>query len=308
MTTWQHLMQKAEATHAVVTRTELVTAGLSPDQIDRWRTLGRLVDLAPGAYRMGGSPPTFEARVIAAIASFDDGAWASHITADRLWDLAVANREDVIHLTRPTALSAQRTGLHIHRSTLLPAHHLTTVRGIPVTSPARTIFDLARTIGPHRLDRAIERATQRRLCTVAAVYQVLYDLGGRGRPGTRRLRGVLEGWDASEPATESELDVVGRALLGRIPGIVWQVPLSDDRGYIRRVDGLLPAVSLVIEFDGAAFHSSPTARAHDDENDRRLVRLGYQVRRFTWSDLTRRADITLAEMERLAAITVARAS
>lgn len=308
MDPWKQLMRKAEAIHAVVNRTELVAAGLSPGQVDRWREAGRLVDLAPGVYRMGGSPATFEARVMAAVLSYDGATWASHHTASRLLDLGVAGRDDLVHLTRPTVLSAQRTGVHVHRSTCLPDHHLTTVAGIPTTTAARTVFDLARTVGPHRLDRAIERATQRRLCTVATVYRVLYDLGGRGRPGTRRLREVLERWDADEPATESELDAVGRALLARVPGIEWQVPLSDERGYIRRVDGLLRSAALVIEFDGTDFHSTPSARDLDAYNDRRLMRQGYRVRRFDWTDLTRRADLTLAEIEHLVAPGSSRAS
>lgn len=301
MERWSELIETVQVSHGVVTRLQLVGAGVSPARIDQLRKTGRLVDAHRGVYRIGGAPPTFASEVTAAIRAFPESTWASHHTAARLWDLRVAARDRLVQVTRPVGLSGQRTGVHIHRSTLLPSHHLTIKDGIPVTTPTRTLFDLARTTGDLPLDRAIARATQARLCTVGGLYRVMFELGGRGRPGTQRLRAVLERWDAEEPPTESELDSVGRALLGRVPGIEWQVPMADEQGHIRQVDALLGRARVVIEFDGAVFHDPPRARALDDAHDRRLVRLGYRVIRFGWGDLTRRDDITLAEVEHLAA-------
>lgn len=296
MERWKELVAKAEASHGIVTRTELLGAGMSPTQVERWRRLGRLVATTRGVYRIGGAPSTFAGQVTAAISAFEGETWVSHHSAARLWGLGVASRHHLVEVTRPHVLSAQRAGVRVHRSTSLPGHHVTSLHGVPLTTPARTLFDLARTTGPRRLDRAVERATQARLCTVASVYRVLYDLGGRGRPGTRRLREVLARWDEDEPATESELDAVGRALLAPVPGIEWQVEVSDEQGYVRRVDAAVATARLVIEFDGAAFHASPAARARDDHQDRRLLRQGWRVRRLSWGDLTRRADLTLAEV------------
>ncbi|WCO65917.1 type IV toxin-antitoxin system AbiEi family antitoxin domain-containing protein [Iamia majanohamensis] len=306
MDPWTDLMDRAAARHGIVTYTELVAAGRSPQQIVHWCRTGFLVTVQRGVYRMGGAPDSLLARVSGAVLCFDGDAWASHHTASDVFALGVSRRDARIQVVREVALSAQRTGIQVHRSTLLPAHHLTTHQGIPITSPARTIFDLARTTGPHRLDQAIARATQRRLCTVAEIHRVLFDLGGRGRPGTRRLRSVLERWDAHEPATESELDQVGRALLQRVPGIEWQVPIADEQGHIRTVDGLIRATATVLEFDGAVFHDPPRAAELDVDQDRRLTALGYAVRRFRWHDLTRRDDLTLAEVHHLAAVPLAR--
>lgn len=299
MDQWKTVTAKAEASHGIITRLDLLGAGMSPAQVERWRRLGRLVDLTSGVYRIGGAPPTYPSEVLAAVRSFGGKTWASHGTAARLWGLGLDTGAPLVEVTRPKPLSAGRCGIHVHRSTSIPSHHVTTLHGIPITSPARTVFDLARSVGPRRLDRAVQRATQERLCTVAALYRVLYDLGGRGRPGTRRLRAVLDRWDAEAPVLESELDAIGRALLSPIGGIEWQVRLADERGHIRTVDGLVRSVRLVIEFDGVAFHQAPEVRALDDDQDRRLVAAGFTVRRYGWDDLTRRSDITLAEVHSL---------
>lgn len=301
---WREVIERVEATHGIVTHEDLIAAGLSPRQIIRQRDAGRLVAIHQGVYRIAGAPPTFEARVAAAlrIVGEDGQAWGSHHAAARLWGLGVEGRDRRIEILRPKLLSAARGGVLVHRSTLIPPHHVTVLRGLPVTTPSRTLFDLASGTGPARLGRAVTKAIQVRdiPCSLPSLCRVLYDLGGRGRPGTRRFRQALDGRELDEPPTESVLDEIGRALLRRVPGIRWQVELSDERGYIRRVDGLIDALDLVLEFD-SIFHDDPQQRALDDENDRRLLALGLRTRRYRWADLTRRGDLTLDEILQLLA-------
>lgn len=300
MERWKALMAKVEREHGIVTRDDLHAGGLSPRQVARWTDDGRLVPMAYGVFRLGGVPPSFEAEVLAAVKVFPDETWASHHTAARLWGIGVAGREPRIELTRPTLLSGQRSVARIHRSTTLGPHHLTSLRGIPVTTPARTLFDLARTTGPTRLGRAVTRATRDDLCTVGSLYRVLFDLGGRGRPGTRRMRQVLDEKGIEYVPTESELDDIGRALLGDISGLAWQVEMSDEQGYIRRVDGLHQAARVVVEFDGAAFHEhDPEQVALDGAGDARLGAMGYRVERLRWADVTRHAEATRTRVGRL---------
>jgi hypothetical protein len=304
MEAWRTLMERVEAAHGIVTHDDLVAGGLSPHQVERLCDAGRLVRLHHGVYRIAGAPPTYEARVAAALRELGDdgGSWASHHTAARLWGLRLDGPDQRVEITRPKALSASRGGVLVHRSTLIPDHHVTRLHRLPVTTPSRTLFDLARNTGEARLGRAITRAIEQRElpCSLPSLYRVLYDLGGRGRPGTRRFRHVLDGRDLDEPPTESVLDQIGRALLRPIPGIRWQVEINDEQGYIRRVDGLIGDADLVLEFD-SVFHDNPAQRALDDDGDRRLAGLGLTTRRLRWLDLTRRGDLTLAEIQRLIA-------
>ncbi|HMJ76184.1 MAG TPA: type IV toxin-antitoxin system AbiEi family antitoxin domain-containing protein [Iamia sp.] len=292
MTTWTDLTHVAERTFGIVTRDQLLDAGLSDRTIDRWASDGRLVPVARGVFRIGGVPPSFEAAVVAAMKVFEGDTWASHHTAARLEKLGLHGRETRIELTRPVELSAQRSIARVHRTTSLPPHHLTVITGIPVTSVSRTIFDLARTTGPARLGRAIDVGLLERSCTMGSLYRVLWDLGGRGRPGTRRMREVLDVRGLDHVPPESELEEVGMALLDGL-GLEWQVEMSDERGYIRRVDGRHPSGRLIVELDGK-HHDLESQKLLDRAGDHRLEAMGWDVVRLRWRHVTREGEATRA--------------
>lgn len=299
MTSWTQLMDHVSERHGVVTRAELIGADLSETQVDRLTASGRLVIAGVGVFRVAGAPDSFEGRVLSAILGTESEVWASHRTAARLWGIRVPGPDRPMEVSRPYGLSARRGGLRVHRTTYLPEHHRTMVRQIPVTTAARTLFDLARSTSPHLLDRAVEEALRDRLCSVGALHRVLAELGGRGRPGTRRMRSILEHRDIDYIPTASELEAVGRAVLGAIPGIEWEVNMSDEQGYIRRVDAMVRSARVVIEFDGVTYHGQPTDVAHDNAGDARLIAAGYVVLRFGWIDLTSRPESVRATVDRL---------
>jgi very-short-patch-repair endonuclease len=294
MRTWKDLTHLAERRHGIVTRDELLAAGLADRTVDAWSAAGRIVPVARGVYRLAGVPPSFEGEVLAALLVFPGDTWASHHTAARLLGRPVWSADGRIELTRPIELSAQRSIARVHRSTCLPPHHLTTVGGIPVTTASRTIFDLARTTGAVRLGRTVDAFVVERMATMASLYRVLYDLGGRGRPGTRRMREVLDARGLDHVPPESELEAVGMSLLDGL-GFEWQVEMSDERGYIRRVDGRHGLGRLVVELDGT-HHDGEAQRSLDRAGDDRIAALGYDVERLRWLDVTRDGDATRARI------------
>ena len=91
---------------------------------------------------------------------------------------------------------------------------------------------------------------------------------------------------------ESELEAVGMTLLDGL-GFEWQVEISDEEGYLRRVDGINRPARLVVEFDGAQHRREPQ-RSLDLHGDRRLGRLGLEVVRIGWDDVTTHGDATRA--------------
>lgn len=285
MQTWTDLTQIAEHRFGIVTRDELLAAGLAERTIDSWAARRRLLPVARGVYRLAGVPPSFEGDVMAAILVFPGDTWASHHTVARLLGIPVWGTEQRIELTRPTELSAQRSIARVYRSTCLPSHHLTTTRGIPTTTASRLVFDLARTVGPARLGRVVDAVLVEGLGTMSSLYRVLYDLGGRGRPGTRRMRQVLDGRGLDHVPPASELEAVGMALLDGL-GFEWQVEMSDERGFIRRVDGCHRPGRLIVELDGK-YHDGAAQRALDLAGDRRLQAMGWTVERLRWADVTR---------------------
>ncbi|HEX7132279.1 MAG TPA: type IV toxin-antitoxin system AbiEi family antitoxin domain-containing protein [Iamia sp.] len=299
MDRWAELMDRVERAHGVVTTQDLIAAGLSRGQVETLVHDRRLTSLGVGTWRVRGAPDTREARVLGAILGLEGDVWASHRTAAWLHGIRVHGPAGLIEVTRPYGASANRGAVHIHRSTLVPSHHVTTVREIPVTTVPRTVFDLARRTGAKVLDRAIEEALRGDLCTIGSLHRVLAELGGQGRPGTRKMRAALATRDADYVPTSSELTAVGRAVFGCIPGIEWEVPLFDAQGYIRRVDAFVRWARLVIEFDGARFHDQPSDIAADTGQDNRLIAIGIIVERCRWVDLTRRPEVLLAKIMRL---------
>lgn len=290
MDTWNDLTRTAERRFGVVTRDELIASGLAERTVDAWANGGRLIPVARGVYRLAGVPPSFAAEVMAAILVFPGDTWGARHTAARLLGSPLRGSERRIKLVRPVELSAQRSIARVYRSTCLPPHHLTTVEGIPLTTASRTAFDLARTTGAVRLGRFVDWAVIEGLATMGSLYRVLYDLGGRGRPGTRRMREVLDGRGLDHVPPASELEAVGMALLDGL-GFEWQVEISDERGYIRRVDGRHRQGMLVVELDGK-YHDGEEQKALDAAGDRRLEALGYAVERLRWTDVARDGDLT----------------
>lgn len=292
-------MKQVEERHGVVTSADLIAIGLTTGQVAHLVTSGRIERVGHGRYRIAGTPRTFAAEAAAALRDFapEGLVWLGFDTAARIWTVPVIGGADAIEVVRPYGTNGSRHGVIVHRTTLLPAHHLTTRYGLPLTSASRTLFDVGRRAGHRQLARAVRHAVydDEIDCSIASLYQVLYDLGGRGRPGTRRMRAVLDEWHVGEPPTESVLDEIGRALLRDVPGIRWQVQISDAAGYIRRVDAVVDRAGLVIEFDGRG-HDEPDQRALDLDGDRRLAALGYVVRRLRWDDVTRRGDMVHAEI------------
>jgi len=288
MGSWLEITTVAEQRHGLVTTADLRTAGIGDRQVTRWVANGYLVREARGVFRIGGCPTSTEASILAAILVHGPGTYASHRTAAWLWSITGFGRPGRIEVCRSTPLSNQRVAAVVHRTSKLPDHHHVVLRSIPVTSLPRTLFDLGGSMGLEPLDRAVESALRTRHCTIGSLFRVLEELSGKGRRGTANMRAILERRGPDYVATESELDVLGRTIVATTPGIEWQVPMSDERGYIRRVDGLHRESGLVIEWDGAEFHDTREQRGLDADGDRRLGSLGLHVVRYRWSDVTMR--------------------
>jgi hypothetical protein len=184
-------------------------------------------------------------------------------------------------------------GIRVHRSSL-DAPDLTRHRGIPVTTPARTLLDLAAVVPPRALRRAVRQAHSLRLVSHRELTELLARSGRR--PGTRALRAILA--DGSAP-TRSELEDVVLDLILRgglaMPDV--NVPMILDG---RRVipDFRWPDRHLVVEADGAAWHDDPLARADDAERQALLEAHGERVLRVTWAQALGQPAQTLARIAR----------
>ncbi len=192
-----------------------------------------------------------------------------------------------------------RAGLAIHRaSTLAPGERTLHCR-IPVTTPARTVLDLA-TILPHRqLERAIDEAERLNICNEDDLDEIV--TAHFGRAGAGALRALLDEHRAGSTATRNDFEERFLALCRGhcLPQPEVNVPLLD---YV--VDFLWPEARLVVEVDGRATHGTRRAFQADRDRDGRLSVAGYRVLRFTWFDVTRRPAVVA---DRLRAMLATRA-
>jgi Protein of unknown function (DUF559)/Transcriptional regulator, AbiEi antitoxin len=273
--------------HGVVSFAELIACGLTPDAIFVRVRNGRLHPLHKGLYAVGHANPSVEGCYLAAVKACGVGAalcrWSGAMLADIIrWE---ARHPDVLVLGES---APQHPRINGHRTSYLPAEHVTSVRGIPVTTAERTLLDLAALMPERRLRRAVRQAQFLKLTTVGSLVAVLHGPGpARGR---RRLARILA---TGAAPTQSELEdlVLDLILRGGFAHPAVNAPLFLAG---RRIvpDLLWADQRLVIEADGP-HHDDPLERAADRERQRLLEAHGYRVIRVTWEQAIAHPAATL---------------
>lgn len=264
--------------HNVVTREQLLSAGLGARTISRWCTAGWLQRQHRGVFLLGPAPPTLHARARAATFSAGPGAAVSHRAAAVLLGLPLAT-PDLVDVTVPDRNPGRRPGLRLHRCAL-PRGEVITVRGIPITTAARTICDLAACEPPAVVEDSLTAASVQGLVTGALLLAALDRAPSRS--GAPWLRTLIDD-DRAHGYTRSRAERLMRGLL-RDAGLPLPHFNAKICGY--EVDGLWRSQSLIYEVDGRQFHSHPAAFETDRKRDQVLVAAGFRVVRITWRQLT----------------------
>jgi very-short-patch-repair endonuclease len=274
----------ASVSHGVVTRRELLAAGLTRREIAARLARGGLIREYPGVYRVGHRAPSDEARYLAAVRACGDGAVLSGLAAAHLYGLV--KRAAPCEVTAPTERSVP--GVLTHRSRRAPLTDVASHRGIPVTSVARTLVDIAGRLSPAALARACHEAGVRYGTTPRQVEAVL-----ARRPtakGAPRLRRVLRG---DEHVTLSRLE---RRFLDLLRANGLPLPRTNRPASGRRVDCRWPRHRLTVELDSYRYHRSRHAWEQDRRREREAHARGDEIRRYTWGDVTETPAPMLREL------------
>lgn len=266
--------------------------------VDR-NTLARLVAgrwcdrVSRSVYGIAGAPLTPDQTLLGAVWSTGDDSVASHRAAARLWNLPGFGGAGA-EVTRPRGQNQRLSWGTLHGSLHLPPAHVRVLDVIPVTTPARTVFDLAGVLPTGRAERALDAALQRKLCTLGQLQQVFYSLARRGRRGTATMRSLLEDRGVGYVPPASELERRARQLFaqGGLPEPAFEVDLGDAE-WIGRVDCLWRAEWVVVELDGRRHHDGLSSRRADRVRDNRLTAEGWRVIRVTWDDIVERPDVVV---------------
>jgi predicted transcriptional regulator of viral defense system len=268
----------AEAQWGVVTLAQLRALGLGARAVQRRCVSGRLRRLHRGVYAVGHRVLRPEGRRLAAVLACGPGAVLSHRSAAAHWEL-LGSAAAVVDVTAPVTRSGA-PGIRLHRSRSLAARDATSHRGIPITTVARTLLELAATVRSDRLERALAQAQRLQLYDHNAITGVLTRANGHWGAG------ALARATAIEPQlTRSELEARFLKLVrdAGMPEPMTNLVLAAPDNPRLEVDACWPAHHLIVELDGWETHRTRAAFEADRRRDAALQAAGWRVLRFTLS-------------------------
>jgi very-short-patch-repair endonuclease/predicted transcriptional regulator of viral defense system len=267
--------------HGIVTARQLAARGLGRNEISRRVAAGRLHRVHHGVYAVGHPILTRHGHWIAAVLACGPDAALSHTSAAALWEIRPTDAAR-IDVTVPSTGGRARPGLRIHRTPTLRPAAITPPHAIAVTTPTRTLLDLAATLPRRALEKALDQAEIRQLFDLTALDAIAR--AHARHHGTARLQDALASHRAGTTLTRSELEERFLALCERhyIPR-----PRVNHRIADLEVDFHFPAHRLVVEVDGYRYHHTRTAFERDRHRDAILAQAGYRVLRFSHRQVTR---------------------
>jgi hypothetical protein len=285
--------------HNVVTIGELRGVGLDDGEIKYRLRVGRLHQQHRGVYSVGTSSLTLHGRFLAAVLALGKGAVLSHRSAAALWGLRrLRGSEEEVDVSVARALK-KRPGIRPRFMQSLDPADVTARDGIPVTTVARTLLDLADDVPLRQVRRATNEALVQRRITVPLLYRQL------GKASGRRGATAFHSLIADAAPTRSELEDVTLEFLAR-HGLPRPGTNVEVAGW--EVDFFFPELRLVIEADSERFHDNALARAQDARKEASLEAHGYRVVRLRWSDVTRDERRTARRLARICAAPTSRAA
>jgi len=284
----QKLARIAGRNHGVVTRAELLRAGITADEIKRRLRIGALIRQHRGVYRVGHRAPSVEARYLAGVRACGPGAALSGRAAAHLHGL-VKGSPPPPEVTTPT--ERRVPGVKTRRCRRFDARDATSVRGIPVTTVASTIVDLAADLSLAGLARACHEAGVLHRTTPSEVEAVLARRPRRA--GAANLRKVFRG---DVRLTLSKLE---RAFLKLLRENDLPLPITNRIAGGRRVDCRWPDHRLTVELDGYQFHHSRHAWEQDRRREREARARGDEFRRYTYGDVLEEPGYAIRELRGL---------
>jgi very-short-patch-repair endonuclease len=279
----------------VASRGQLLEAGLSPTAVRHRVRGGHLLRLHRGVYAVGHARLRREGSWLAAVLAVGPGAVLSHRDAAGLHDLRPANHARIDVTT--TANRPDEPGIQVHRTRSLDAQDITTLSGIPVTTVARTLVDLAYTVPYDHLAKAVREAERQRTFDLRNVQAALARTRGRRGPGHGALKAAIAECAAFEQHhTRSPLE---DAFLRLVRGNGLPLPSTNALVEGFQVDAVWRTQHVAVELDGWTDHQTRRAFEADRERDAVLMAAGWRVIRVTHRQLTERPDRVVHLLRRL---------
>ncbi len=230
---------------------------------------------------------------MAAVLASGSEAWLSHRSAARLWQL-MSPGDEWVELTSPPPNRTRRRGIVCHEGVVAADERLV-IDAIPVTSPFRTVFDLAAVLKLRELERVFHEAEVRELRDRVSLPMLLERYPGRR--GARNLRALLE---SAEPVgfTRNDFEEAFRSLVaahGIHPRPRMNAPLAL-RGQFFEIDALWEEECVAVELDSRSVHGTKKRFESDRQRDRILAAEGYRTVHVTWLQLQKEPEEIVADL------------
>ena len=286
------LRSLAASQFGVVSRAQARSLGIDRSALAHRLRRGEWVELSPRVIRAVAAPDHPMLDVVAGVLDVGGDPTVCRSSTAAVWGLP-GFRVTPVHVLREHGLHPRPDRLAVvHTSRALPPGHLALVDGVRVTTPLRTIFDLAGTLHPGRTERLLDNAAGRGRCTYRGLHRMLDSFGGRGRAGMQLLRELAADRPPGVRPPESGLEArVNQILLrdGQRP-LERQVDLGED-SWTGRVDLADRADNFVLEVQSETYHGSVLDCRRDAERRRELEAAGWVVEEALAFDIWHRPQV-----------------
>ena len=279
--------------HGLITLTQCRAADLHAAQVRNLVRAARWERVAPGVYSVVHHRKTWLRSLWLAHLHAGSASVVSHESAGRLHRFSqvpagrVALMDDSYRRHGPD-------GVRRHRAEDLRPDHITDFDGLPVTTPLRTIVDLASVLHIARMRLLVEEMSTSHRFSLAAIGAALDDVRRPGKPGIVKLTRVLDdlGPGSGQPRSKLErlLDDVIR--LSGLPEPRREHPLPGRGALVGFVDRCWPEAKLIVEADGRKWHSRREQASRDASRSLEAQAAGFETTRLLWEHLAHDPDGT----------------
>lgn len=292
----RRLAELAQANAGAFARADAHAAGLSDDQLRARVRAGRLVQTGPHGFRFPGLAIGPQIELIDLMTDIGAPVWACGRTAAALHGFAGVTLRRPYHLLVPRERSINRWNVRVHRSDSTPLIDQAKAGLIAVTSPARTLIDLAREATSTELATWIDGALDGGLISEDLLHRRIVALRSRGRYGLPKLHAVLAGREVARGG-ESWLEREYLRLLAGagLPRPHTQAVLASAGDRLVRVDCRFPGTPVVVELLGYQWHRSRAQMTRDAQRLNALLAAGFVPYQFTYGEVVGGPDLVIAE-------------
>ncbi|HEU4841222.1 MAG TPA: type IV toxin-antitoxin system AbiEi family antitoxin domain-containing protein [Ilumatobacteraceae bacterium] len=270
--------------HAVASVRQLALLGISRSALSRACAAGAIERVHLGVYRLAGAPPDFLGTALAIQLLAGHTAFLSGRTAGAIHGLRGMPRHPIEVSVREWHQPRIPAPHRVVRTTWDSETRDVETRpdGIRVTTPLRTMFDLARCCNDHRFERAAEDLWHRGLVTPEQAADYLATVRRRGRTGVGRVARWLDGIGTMPRPAQSGLELDLLAMIERVglPSPVRQHPLRLLSGETVHLDIAWPDIRLAVEPGHSWWHGGDLRQRADQARDRACALVGWHVHRY----------------------------